>query len=84
MINKILLVRVEDKFFGDRLGAEIACMMRPDNEIPGWALMAEVGWNFMNGFTITVGGFGFFSNDDDLLIMLENKDMIYTRVRYEF
>lgn len=84
MMTKILVMRVEDKLVDERLELELGCIMRPDNKEPGWALTGEIGWDFKNGLSIALGGYGFFGNDDDLFKLLDNKDMIYTRVRYEY
>ena len=83
-INKMLLVRIEDKFFDERLEAEIGTILRPVQKDFGYAGICELTLNFKNGLTVSGGGFFFIGNEDDLFYLFEDKDMVYLKARMEF
>jgi hypothetical protein len=84
LINGILLVRLEDKFFNESLEAEVGALLKPEKSKPGHLLTFSLTWNFQNGLSIGAGGYIFQGNDDELMELFEEKDMVYLKAKMEF
>jgi hypothetical protein len=84
LINGILLVRLEDKFFNESLEAEVGTLLKPEKSKPGHLLTFSLTWNFQNGLSIGAGGYIFQGNDDELMELFEEKDMVYLKAKMEF
>lgn len=82
--NNFLLVRLEDKFFNQKLETKIGIIIRPKNKDTGYAPNGEIGWNFQNGLTMILGGVFFFGDNDPLFKLYRDANMVFTRIRYNF
>lgn len=84
LINEMLLIRIQDKFFNESLEAEIAAILRPDGTDTGYALTGELTYDFKNGLTIGAGGIFFTGKEDELFSLFNDKDMVFLKARMTF
>jgi len=82
--NKLLLIRLEDKFFNEHIYGEIVSTIRLVDDNPGYSLKVKLGWDFKTGLTLEGGCYIFESNDDRLFTFVDDKDLAYIKCRMEF
>jgi hypothetical protein len=83
-LTDMLLVRLTDKFFDQRLEAELAALFRLKHSTPGYAITADLTWKFRSEFSISTGAYFFVGNKDELFGLFDKKDMVYFKAKLEF
>ncbi len=83
-LTDMLLVRLTDKFFDQRLEGELAALFRLKHSIPGYAITADLTWKVRSEFSISTGAYFFVGNNDELFDLFDKKDMVYFKAKLEF
>jgi hypothetical protein len=84
LFTDMLLVRLEDKYFDERLKVELGAVFRLVKSPPGTAVNWNLAWDFRNGFSIDIGGYFFSGKEDDLFEYFYDKDMLYLKAKLRF
>ncbi len=84
LLSQILLFHLEDKFFRKRLVVSIGTLMRPTNDLVGWAPFVNVKWDFLNGMEMSLGSMIFYSREEELFSLFEDNDHFFIKAKMSF
>lgn len=80
----ILMVRIEDSFFSQSLNLKGSVMARTRDNGPGLIVNGEGEYDLKNGCTFGAGIYYFAANDDEYVLMFEDKSIVYGNVKFLF
>ena len=84
LLSDVLMLRAEDSLFNQSLNISLGSMIRSRDAKPGLGIKSEAEYDFKTGLTAALGSYIFFSNDDEYIETLEDKDLGYMQIRYLF
>ncbi|WP_319476062.1 hypothetical protein [Marispirochaeta aestuarii] len=84
LLTDILVLKAEDYLFNQFLKLSASSLIRIRDKKPGVTLKGEAEYDFKNGMTMAVGTYAFISNGDEYIDMIDDKDLAYLEMKFEF
>lgn len=82
--NNFILLRVEDRFFYEKLELSASAIFRSSDPASGFIPTGSITWFVKDSLSLTLGAVPFISEGDKLMQIYDDKDVVFFRAKMSF